>query len=135
MRPLPGVPSSMSTSDTESCVADWCADEDVCEITCAAAVVGKTRHPVIVHRLLKHGPMGVNRLEKRVVDIASPVLSDSPEDLQDHGVVRREVINDQPFRVEYSLTERRTALEPVVDALETWSRRHLAGASMASSSS
>jgi DNA-binding HxlR family transcriptional regulator len=112
-------------ADAGGCLAGWCADDDFCELTCAAAVVGKKWHPVIVHRLLEHGPMGFNRLKERIDDISATVLSDSLEDLQDNDVVDRTVVNTQPFRVEYSLTARGADLEPVVEALETWGRRHL----------
>jgi DNA-binding HxlR family transcriptional regulator len=48
------------------------------------------------------------------------VLSDSLQDLEDHGLVHREVVDDRPIRVEYSLTETGAALESVVDAVGEW---------------
>ena len=117
--------STATTDDADPCHARWCADDDFCALTCAADILGKKWHPVIVHRLLEHGPLGFNRLQERVDGISSTVLSDSLEALQDHGVVDRTVVSEQPFRVEYALTERGADLEPVVAALQAWGRAHL----------
>ncbi|WP_018259441.1 winged helix-turn-helix transcriptional regulator [Halomicrobium katesii] len=103
----------------------WCAGEEWCPITTTASVIGKKWHPVLVHRLLEHGPSGFNELKESVDGISSKVLSDSLEDLQEHGLVDREVISEQPFRVQYSLTERGSSLEPVIDAMAKWGKAHL----------
>jgi len=103
----------------------WCAGEDWCPITTTATLIGKKWHPVIVHRLLEHGPSGFNELKTNVDGISSKVLSDSLEDLQEHGLVDREVVSEQPFRVQYSLTERGASLEPVITEMAAWGNEHL----------
>ena len=114
----------MSDNTTEP-LAVWCAGEEWCPITTTATLIGKKWHPVIVHRLLQSGPSGFNELKENVDGISSKVLSDSLEDLQDHGLVDREVVNEQPFRVQYSLTERGASLEPVIREMAEWGREHL----------
>lgn len=103
----------------------WCVGEEWCPITTTASVIGKKWHPVLVHRLLEHGPSGFNELKKNVDGISSKVLSDSLEDLQENGLVDREVVSEQPFRVQYSLTERGASLESVIDAMQEWGETHL----------
>jgi DNA-binding HxlR family transcriptional regulator len=103
----------------------WCAGEEWCPITTTAAVIGKKWHPVIVHRLLDSGPLGFNALKSDVDGVSSKVLSDSLDDLEENGIVDRTVVSEKPFRVEYSLTDRGVALEPVVDAMHEWGERHL----------
>ncbi len=112
----------MSDSDTLSV---WCAGEEWCPITTTATLIGKKWHPVIVHRLLEAGPLGFNALQSEVDGVSSKVLSDSLDDLQDGGIVERDVISEKPFRVEYSLTERGEDLEGVVAAMHDWGERHL----------
>jgi len=112
-------------SDADDCVAGWCADDDWCEITCAAAVLDGKWDPVIVHRLVEQGPLGFNRLQESIGDVSSTVLSESLDDLEADGVVDRTVVSEKPFRVEYSLTERGEDLEPVIAALQEWGRTHL----------
>ena len=114
----------MSSDSTEP-LAVWCAGEDWCPITTTATLIGKKWHPVIVHRLLEEGPSGFNELKENVDGISSKVLSDSLEDLQENGLVDREVINEQPFRVQYSLTGRGASLEPVIVSMAEWGKDHL----------
>ena len=114
----------MSDSTSEP-LAVWCAGEEWCPITTTATLIGKKWHPVIVHRLLQSGPSGFNELKENVDGISSKVLSDSLEDLQGHGLVDREVVNEQPFRVNYSLTERGASLEPVISEMAAWGKEHL----------
>jgi len=112
-------------SDDNERLAVWCAGEEWCPITTTATLVGKKWHPVIIDRLLKNGPSGFNELKKNVDGISSKVLSDSLEDLQEKDLVNRAVISEQPFRVEYSLTERGASLEPVITAMGEWGAEHL----------
>ncbi|MBV0924459.1 helix-turn-helix transcriptional regulator [Halomicroarcula limicola] len=112
-------------SDSSERLEVWCAGEEWCPITTTATLVGKKWHPVIVHRLLDGGPSGFNELKDDVDGISSKVLSDSLEDLQEKGLVAREVISEQPFRVHYSLTDRGASLEPVIAAMAEWGAEHL----------
>lgn len=115
----------MSNSDDTDCIAAWCADDEWCTVTCTAHLIGKKWHPVIVHRLLKHGPLGFNALKAEIDAISSTVLSNSLEDLEDNGLVNRAIVNEKPFRVEYSLTEHGALLEPVIDAMGEWGKQYL----------
>jgi DNA-binding HxlR family transcriptional regulator len=104
----------------------WCAGKEWCPITSTATILGRKWHPVIVHRLLKQGPQGFNALKEAVDGVSSKVLSDSLEDLEEHGLVDREIVSEKPFRVEYSLTDRGHSLEPVIVAMREWGQEHLA---------
>ncbi|SER18168.1 winged helix-turn-helix transcriptional regulator [Natrinema salaciae] len=119
----------MCDTTEERCVASWCADDDWCTVTCTAHLIGKKWHPVIVHRLLERGPLGFNALGAEIDAISSTVLSSSLEELTANGLVDREIVNEKPVRVEYSLTEQGAALEPVIDAMDTWGRDYLRGSS------
>jgi len=105
-------------------ISVWCAGEEWCPITTTATLVGKKWHPVIVHRLLREGPLGFNDLKEEVDGISSKVLSDSLEDLEEKGLVDRAIVSEKPFRVEYSLTERGEALEDVIVAMRDWGQAH-----------
>lgn len=97
----------------------WCEAEEWCPITVTAELLGRKWHPVIVHRLLQR-TMGFNELKREVHDISDKVLSDSLEDLQEKGIVRKEVINESPKKVRYSLTESGESLEPVIMSMKDW---------------
>jgi DNA-binding HxlR family transcriptional regulator len=102
----------------------WCAGEDWCPMTAVSNLLGKKWHPVILSVLID-SPAGFNRLKDEVEGISSKVLSESLEDLQEKGLVQREVVSQQPFRVKYSVTENGSDLEPVLEELNNWAREHL----------
>ncbi|WP_306059123.1 winged helix-turn-helix transcriptional regulator [Natronococcus wangiae] len=112
----------MSNATEQECVASWCADDDWCSVTRAAYLIGKKWHPVIVHRLLEHGPLGFNALKAEIDAVSSAVLSNSLEDLEENGLVNRAIVSEKPFRVEYSLTEQGTSLESVIEAMDAWGK-------------
>ncbi|MCU4801719.1 helix-turn-helix transcriptional regulator [Halobacteria archaeon HArc-gm2] len=103
----------------------WCAGNDWCPVTTTATLIGKKWHPVIVHRLLEHGPSGFNELKANVDGISSKVLSDSLDDLEANQLVDREIISEKPFRVHYSLTDHGRSLQPVIYAMRDWGTEHL----------
>lgn len=103
----------------------WCNGEDWCPVTVTAGVMSKKWHPVIISRLLVKGEMGFAELKDHIPDISSKVLSDDLQELEDNGIVRRAIVSERPFRVEYSLTEQGQSLEPIVDAMDDWGTEYL----------
>jgi len=107
------------------CLAVWCAGDDWCAVTCAMEVIGKKWHPVIIHRLLQHKALRFNELSEEVGGITNKMLSQSLEDLEEKELVDREIVNEKPVAVEYSLTDRGQSLEPVIESLEEWGKTYL----------
>lgn len=103
----------------------WCAGEEWCPVSTTASLIGKKWHPVIIHRLLEHGPSGFNELKENVDGISSKVLSDSLDDLEENELVERSIVSEKPIRVSYSLTASGRALEPVITAMREWGLEHL----------
>jgi DNA-binding HxlR family transcriptional regulator len=91
----------------------------------ATTILGKKWNPVLIQALLSEGPLGFNDMKNRVDGISDKVLSESLEDLQESGLVVRDVVEDKPVRVNYSLTPAGRDLEPVIEDLLAWSREHL----------
>ena len=86
-------------------------------------VIGLTRRKwtrTIIERLLAEDGLRYNELNERIDGISDKVLSESLEALEDHHLVRRDVIDDRPGKVEYSLTEAGAALEQVIEAVDEW---------------
>lgn len=91
-------------------------------------VFGRKWHLRIVYRLLENGPTGFSGLKSEVSGISSKMLSESLTALEAEGLVDRELVSEQPVRVEYSLTEEGRALEPVVSEIIEWSEEYVEGA-------
>ena len=91
----------------------------------ATAILGKKWNPVLIQTLLSEGPLGFNDIKSHVDGISDKVLSESLDDLQESGLVVRDVVEDKPVRVHYSLTAAGRDLEPVIEDLLAWSHEHL----------
>ena len=59
-------------------------------------------------------------LERALPNLSARVLSVRMKELEDAGLVERKVTHGPPVRVSYHLTERGTALEPVMRAIAEW---------------
>lgn len=116
-------------SDSDDPIEVWCAGDEWCPVTATATIIGKKWHPVIVDRLLNNGPLGFNDLKEEVDGISSKVLSDSLSDLEEIGLVDREIVSEKPFRVAYSLTAQGESLEPLIAEMRAWGQDHLMPAS------
>lgn len=103
----------------------WCAGNEWCPITATAQLIGKKWHPVIIDRLVNEGPLGFNSLKDEVDGISSKVLSESLDNLQENGLVNREIVSEKPVRVRYSLTKDGESLEPVIEAMKEWGQSRL----------
>ncbi len=103
----------------------WCTGNLWCPVTTTAQLIGRKWHPVIVFELLKAEPLGFNELKRAADGVSNKVLSGALDDLEEKGLVDREVIDDKPVRVEYSLTEFGASLEPVIRAMGVWGIENL----------
>lgn len=114
---------------TEEPLPTWCGGDEWCPMVATSAVLGRKWHPVIIQRLLEHGPLGFGELEGRIPGVSGKVLSESLTDLENKGLVDRTVVESKPVRVEYSLTEHGRALEAAVEELHRWGQTYLGEAS------
>jgi DNA-binding HxlR family transcriptional regulator len=56
------------------------------------------------------------------ISISGKVLSERLKDLEQKGIVRRDVIPETPVLIEYSLTEKGFSLKPIMKEIENWSQ-------------
>ena len=85
----------------------------------AVELIGKRWSGAIVQVLLD-GPLRFSEVRQLVPDLSDRLLSERMKELEAEGIVERRVIDETPVRVEYALTEKGRALEPVVHALKAW---------------
>ncbi|WP_066064828.1 winged helix-turn-helix transcriptional regulator [Neobacillus soli] len=75
---------------------------------------------MIIYQLLI-GPQRFCTIESSV-GVSGRVLSERLKDLENEGIVNRKVYPETPVRIEYSLTEKGLALEPLMKDIEKWSQ-------------
>lgn len=88
----------------------------------AIQILGKRWTGLLLDALL-NGPRRFCELTSLVEGLSDRVLSDRLRELEIEGVVKRVVYPQIPVRVEYQLTEKGRALEPVIDAIHTWAEQ------------
>lgn len=103
----------------------WSAGQEWCGVTASMQLIGNKWHPVIIDRLLRHGPLRFNQLQDEIGEITNKVLSESLDDLQEKQLVTRTVVDEKPVRVEYALTEQGKSLESVIEVLNEWGTTHV----------
>src|SRR5579884_3090327 len=81
----------------------------------AIQVLGKRWTGLLLACLMK-GPQRFCELTAQVEGLSDRVLSDRLRELELEGIVERVVYPQIPVRVEYQLTEKGRALQPVIDA-------------------
>jgi DNA-binding HxlR family transcriptional regulator len=85
----------------------------------AVDLLGKRWSPLIVQLLLKR-PHRYSELVTELEVVTEGMLSQRLKELEQAGVLERRVIDEQPVRVEYHLTEKGRALSRVISGLERW---------------
>jgi len=78
---------------------------------------------LIIYQLLS-GPQRFCSIES-AIGISGRVLSERLKDLENEAIVKREVYPETPVRIEYSLTDKGEALEPLMRKIEDWSQSWL----------
>jgi DNA-binding HxlR family transcriptional regulator len=88
----------------------------------AIELIGKRWTGAIVCALTER-PMRFGELGKVVPGLSDRLLSQRLRELEEEGLVQREVEAGSPVRVTYSLTEVGRELGPSIHELKTWAKR------------
>jgi DNA-binding HxlR family transcriptional regulator len=88
----------------------------------AIELIGK-RWTGAILLVLMDGPLHFSEIRDLVPDISDRLLSERLKELESEAIVERRVIEGAPVRVEYSLTDKGAALEPVVRSLKAWAHQ------------
>lgn len=100
-------------------MATFCQFEKALEI-----LVGKWK-PLILLRLFNNGTMRFGELRKAIPDINKKMLAQQLKELEHHDIVHREVYNEVPPKVEYSITAYGKGISPVLQVLNDWGVAHM----------
>ena len=87
----------------------------------AIELIGK-RWTGAILAVLMDGACHFSQIRELVPEISDRLLSERLKELEAEGIVSRRVIEGSPVRVEYSLTPKGQALQPVVSQLKSWAR-------------
>ncbi|GHO85676.1 winged helix-turn-helix transcriptional regulator [Dictyobacter formicarum] len=91
----------------------------VCPVEVTLSIVGGKWKPLIVWYLLS-ATRRFGELRRLMPDVTQQMLTMQLRELEQAGILHREVYAQVPPKVEYSLTELGRSLEPVILQLATW---------------
>lgn len=83
---------------------------------------GKWKVLILWHITIK--PRRFNELRRLIPDISQKMLTTQLKDLERDLLISRTVYPESPPRVEYSLTDYGSTLEPIFDVLYDWGQNH-----------
>lgn len=104
----------MSTENSRKRASDY-----GCSVEAALDVIGGKWKGVILYHLLR-GTHRFGELQRFVPNVTRRMLTLSLRELEDEGLVHREVYKQVPPKVEYCLTDYGKTLAPVIKSLRTW---------------
>lgn len=85
----------------------------------AMSILGK-KWTCIMLRCLMEEPRRFSDISAYVSGLSDRLLSQRLQELEEAGIVERQVYAQRPVIVEYSLTEKGEALRQVVSAIQAW---------------
>ncbi|WP_426333887.1 winged helix-turn-helix transcriptional regulator [Paenibacillus silvae] len=100
-----------------------CPDPYGCPVEATLDVIGGKWKGIILYYLLS-GTKRFNEFRRLIPDITQRMLTLQLRELENDGVVHREVYREIPPRVEYSLTPFGFTLEPIIMLMRDWGERY-----------
>jgi DNA-binding HxlR family transcriptional regulator len=95
-----------------------------CPVARTLDLIGERWTILLLRDLLRLGPRKFQDFEASLPGVAPNTLSARLKSLEESGLVRRELYNERPPRLEYVLTEKGKTLGPVVKAMRDWGAKH-----------
>jgi DNA-binding HxlR family transcriptional regulator len=94
-----------------------------CGVEKTIAVVGGKWKPMILYALLS-GPRRFGELTRLIPEVTQRMLTLQLRELEEDGVIAREVYKQVPPKVEYSLTPFGRTIEPILLLMEQWGEQY-----------
>lgn len=88
----------------------------------AIEFIGKRWMGVIIHTLLE-GPKRFHEIVAAIPGISDRLLTERLRDLEQEGLIVKNVVCSTPKKVEYALTETGKELEEVISAIMNWVKK------------
>lgn len=94
-----------------------------CPVETTLMLIGD-KWKVLILRDLMPGTKRFGELKKSVGNVSQKVLTAQLRDMEENGLVSRQVYAEVPPRVEYSLTDLGRSLKPILDAMWVWGEEY-----------
>lgn len=99
-------------------------DRTSCPVEATLDAIGGRWKVLILHELFG-GTKRFGELHRSLRGITQKMLTQQLREMEQDGLVHREVYTQVPPKVEYSLTDLGQTLRPVLDAMHLWGKKYL----------
>jgi len=82
-------------------------------------IIGKKWVGLIIYVLMS-GPKRFSEISENIPTLSRRILTERIKELEDQGIIFRNVIPDRPIRSEYSLTKKGTELGKILGPISQW---------------
>ncbi|WP_066566015.1 helix-turn-helix domain-containing protein [Snodgrassella sp. CFCC 13594] len=96
-----------------------------CSVEAAINVIDGKWKSVILWHLLTEGVLRFSDLARQIPNISARTLTNQLREMEQDGLVCREVYAVVPPKVEYQLSPLGVSLQPILQALKDWGDRHM----------
>jgi DNA-binding HxlR family transcriptional regulator len=94
-----------------------------CPVTTTLSVIGGKWKPIILW-IIRDGKKRFGEMKRLMPSITQKMLTQQLRELEQDGIIHREVHAVVPPKVEYSLTDYGNTLTPVLHAMAEWGETH-----------
>ena len=103
-----------------------CPCMEQCPLHYAMSIIGGKWKVQILCAVNNAGSIRYNMLRAKLDGISNTVLSGALKELEEDGLIHREVYPEIPIRVEYSPTDSCRSLLPILEQLSDWAEARMA---------
>jgi DNA-binding HxlR family transcriptional regulator len=96
-----------------------------CPINHTFKLVGKKFTMLIIRNMIHRDHKRFNQFLE-IEEINAKILSARLKEMEKNGLIERKVYPDTPIRIEYTITEKGRALEPILDQMSAFSMKYCA---------
>ncbi|MGY5391723.1 MULTISPECIES: winged helix-turn-helix transcriptional regulator [Acinetobacter] len=96
-----------------------------CAVEAAIGILdGKWKSIILWHLLTEH-TLRFSEIRKRIPNVTQRMLTNQLRELEEDGIIHRQVYPQVPPKVEYSLTPLGLSLREILMALKAWGDEHM----------
>jgi DNA-binding HxlR family transcriptional regulator len=96
-----------------------------CPVEATLDVIGGKWKGVIIYHLLEKDVMRYNEIRREIKDAPRRTITRQLRELEQAGLIQREVYPEVPPKVEYSLTPFGKTLGPIIKLMRDWGSEHI----------
>ncbi|WP_338539592.1 winged helix-turn-helix transcriptional regulator [Paenibacillus tundrae] len=100
-----------------------CPNEEGCPVEYTLDVIGGKWKGLLLYHMIK-GPVRFNEFRRICPTITQRMLTLQLRELEEDGIVHREVYPQVPPKVEYSLSKFGRTLVPIIMEMKIWGEKH-----------